>query len=106
MQVQYFNRSCFVILRTLAAAAALAVVAASAVAQPMSPPSATLAATPATSPAPKKADANHTVICKTSETTGTRLTGTRVCLTKEQWAERDERTREVMDRTQASPASH
>ncbi len=94
-------------LRTLMTAAAVVALAAPAFAQ-----QATTTAQPVANPAPaatpkaKTADANHTVVCKTSGTTGTRLGGTRVCLTAEQWAERDEQTREVMERTTANANVH
>ena len=44
------------------------------------------------------------MICRFEADTGSRLTGTRVCLTREQWAERRRQTREDTERAQTGHA--
>jgi hypothetical protein len=40
------------------------------------------------------------MICRLEPDTGSRLSGTRVCLTREQWAERRRQSREATERAQ------
>jgi len=40
------------------------------------------------------------LVCRTEADTGTRLSGTRVCLTREQWSERRRQSREAAERAQ------
>jgi hypothetical protein len=69
--------------------------AASAEAAPATP------ATPATPPAPakpKKGSADE-MICKTTNVTGSRLGGTRSCMTRGQWANITRETKDGLDRS-------
>jgi hypothetical protein len=40
------------------------------------------------------------LVCRTEADLGTRLSGTRVCLTREQWAERRRQSRDAAERAQ------
>jgi hypothetical protein len=48
----------------------------------------------------KDASAPEKLICRTEADLGTRLSGTRVCLTREQWTERRRQSREATERSQ------
>jgi hypothetical protein len=58
--------------------------------------------TAALAEAPKQDDAAkaNQVICRVEPDLGSRLSGTRVCLTREQWAERRRQMREGTERAQ------
>jgi hypothetical protein len=61
-----------------------------------------LASTAALAEEPKQDDAakRDKLICRFEADTGSRLTGTRVCLTREQWTERRRQSREATERAQ------
>jgi hypothetical protein len=63
-----------------------------------------LASTAALAEEPKQDDAakQNKMICRVEADTGSRLSGTRVCLTREQWAERKRHDREAAERAQTS----
>ncbi|MEA3039244.1 MAG: hypothetical protein QOE79_1757 [Sphingomonadales bacterium] len=65
-----------------------------------------LTSTAALAEQPKQDDASKAdkVICRTEPDTGSRLSGTRVCLTREQWAERRRQTREATEHAQMGHA--
>ena len=49
---------------------------------------------------PKDKGDKDQVICRTEADIGSRLGGTRVCMTREQWAERRRESREAAERAQ------
>lgn len=65
----------------------------------------TPAATPA-APAPAASkpasDPDQKMICKTEESTGSRLGGHKVCMTKAQWAEQSKDAKENLSKVQVS----
>jgi hypothetical protein len=86
-----------VIVRVLAATIVLAV-AFQSVAQTPAPSGAVASNAPKAEDKAKKTDP---IICKTSGTTGTRLTGTRVCLPESVWAQKDAETRDTVMRSES-----
>ena len=52
-------------------------------------------------PAPKKGKDPNERICETQGVVGSRLATRRVCATRAEWAERRQRERDIIDRTQA-----
>lgn len=56
-----------------------------------------------TQPGMAPADNPNKLVCEKQESTGSRLGGQRVCLTREAWAERRLQERQVVERAQAAP---
>jgi hypothetical protein len=92
-------------------AIALAAAISGAAADPAPPAPATTPPTAAvSSPSPYKSSASqkdpNKVVCRSEETTGSRLGAMRVCMTNAQWEERAAADKAVLDTTQQRSFTH
>jgi hypothetical protein len=73
---------------------------------PMTVPSTQTSSPPAPAPAKPTAsgkDPSQQVICRNQEEIGSRLGGKRVCMTKAQWAQQAQDSRDAVDTAQRTP---